>query len=233
MNFWLRNLVIGLILIVLALAMYLYRDVLFSMGGDWSEENVAQELTENINREKDKLGEEETVTTDTEKRTNAAAEGLSRFYANLHGEADGDGPRIRNNVVYLPDPEGDLIRYLEDKKLTTRAYSRRWRGTKDTRPFRVGNTLYQKLSEYTESDGLELIWWLNKDFLVKDPFRINKDILDTTRQIGLATNGHFQNGTSSFFCYKQRSVVIIENNPGLSVDDYLRSDCIELKPTPY
>ena len=74
---------------------------------------------------------------------------------------------------------------------------------------------FKSLSEYTQDNGLEVIWWLNRDFLVKDAFRINKDIITTSYQVGKAIEGHFENGLSIYFCYQQRTIVLIEYDHSL------------------
>ncbi|MDO6445560.1 TcpQ domain-containing protein [Colwellia sp. 1_MG-2023] len=210
MVFWIKNAVFLIILLVLAYFLVANEDVLFSETVEVSSDATDQNATP---KAKPKA---------TKKTSNSAAEGLSRFYANLHG-SDDDGPRIRNNIVYLPEPKGDLVEILEARRLTTRPLLRNWRGTVDNRPFRKGQTLHQKLVEYAEQDGLDVIWWLDRDFLVKDPFRINKDIVHTAYWVGKAIGGHFQDGLSSYFCYKQRTLVLIEKE--LS---YLDEECLLL-----
>ena len=134
------------------------------------------------------------------------------------------GPKIKNNVVYLPEPQGDLINILEARRMVTRPYRKNWRGSIQSRPFRQGETLFQKLSEFASQEGLELIWWLNRDFIVKDPFRINKNILATSFQVGKAVEGHFQNGMSIYFCYQHRALVMIEDT-----HEYLNRECQPLR----
>ena len=216
MGFWLRN--IAFLIILIALGYYL----------------IANEAELFPNQSGSSAPEPEQVTkkdepdtkipgSATKKNTNAAAKGLSRFYANIHGEKDGDGPRVRNNIVYLSEPRGDLIKYLEERRLITRPLRKTWQGSKDNRPFRKGETLHQKLVEYAKKDGLEVLWWLNRDFIVKDSFRINKDIIDTAYRVGKAVEGHFQDGLSVFFCYQQRSLVLTDKH-----FDYLHEECLLL-----
>lgn len=212
MLFWIKNVVFLLVLIALAYYLIANEEELFDTASN--NEPVA---------EMSDVPAKKTKPVIDKKKTNAAAEGLSRFYANLHGSDDDDGPRIRNNIVYLPEPKGDLVEILEARRLVTRPLRKNWRGTTDNRPFRKGQTLHQKLVEYAEKDGLEVIWWLDRDFIVKDPFRINKDIVNTAHRVGQAIGGHFQNGLSSYFCYQQRTLVLIEKE--LS---YLDEECLLL-----
>lgn len=224
MNFWLRNIILGVILIALATALLLNQDLLFS---------ISQEAADDISGSNEQVTESAANIAEVKKQTvvrptkskNAAAEGLSRFYANLHGD-DEKGPKIRNNIVYLPEPKGDLEKILEARRLITRPLRKNWTGRTDTHPFRLGETLFQKLSEYSQENNLEVIWWLNRDFLVKDAFRINKDILTTAYQVGKAVEGHFENGLSIYFCNKHRAIVLIEYSI-----PYLANECM-LLPKP-
>ena len=72
--------------------------------------------------------------------------------------------KLENNIVYLPDPKGDLEKILEARRLITRPLRKNWTGKTDSHPFRLGETLFQKLSQYSQENGLEVIWWLNRDF---------------------------------------------------------------------
>ncbi len=223
MNFWLRNIILGTILIGLAAALVLNQELLFSLSQDPSDDiaKISVDIHDEHVAEIGMESTEKSVVRPT-KSKNAAADGLSRFYANLHGDND-EGPKIRNNIVYLPEPKDDLEKILEARRLVTRPLPRRWTGETDSHPFRLGETLFQKLSEYSQDNGLEVFWWLNRDYLVKDAFRVNKNILSTAYQVGKAIEGHFQNGLSIFFCNKQRAIVIIEYSI-----PYLSNECILL-----
>ncbi|PKI12841.1 TcpQ domain-containing protein [Colwellia sp. 12G3] len=226
MNFWLRNIILAIFLTALAAAFFANQDFLLSLDG--SSEKVDKstiQATKPTLAIQPKNTEDKVVKVQQGKTsTNAAALGLSKFYANLHGDMNGKGPKIRNNIVYLPDPKGDLAKILQAREMVVRPYRDNWRGSIESRPFRTGETLNQKLAEYSEKDGIDLIWWLNRDYLVKDPFRIEKDILKTSFQVAKAIEGHFESGLSIFFCNRQRAIVVIESAP----HPFLDEECISL-----
>ncbi len=215
MGFWIRNAIIAIVLIGLAVAFFLYKDVLLD-----SDQKVQQVSTAG--------GKEESASMTAPKpkpkveSKNAAADGLSNFYAKIYG--DKEERKIRNNVIFLPEPQGDIVEILQAREMVVRPYRKNWSGTEESRPFRKGETLYQKLAEYSAKDGLEILWWINKDFIVKDPFRIEKNILKAAKQIGQAISGHYPEGVSSYFCYRQRTLVFINEAPS-----YLNDECILLK----
>ncbi|NQZ21204.1 MAG: TcpQ domain-containing protein [Colwellia sp.] len=219
MSFWIRNIIFGSVLIALALLLIDNQALLFTAI---EKENTKSEDVVAIDPA-DKAKIKKSPSTIIKKSSNAAADGLSRFYANLHGDDNSKGPRIRNNIVYLPDPKGDIVKLLEARRMVTRPLRKNWRGSNENYPFRLGETLFQKLSEYANSEGLEVIWWLNRDFIVKDPFRINKDIIKTAYQVGKAVEGHFAEGINVYFCNQQRALVLID----LPIP-YLDEECILL-----
>ena len=211
MSFWLKNFIYVIILVVLVSYLWINKEEFFS--SDTTTSSVEAIVPT----------EKESTIAISKKQSNPAAEGLSKFYASLRGDMEGEGPRVRNNIVYLPDPKGDLVELLEARRLVIGPLRKSWRGTTENRPFRTGETLHQKLVEYANKEGLEVLWWLNRDFIVKDPFRINKSLIDTSYRVGKAIAGHFQDGLYVYFCYQQRNIVLI-NRP-LS---YLTEECLLL-----
>ncbi|WP_057832464.1 TcpQ domain-containing protein [Colwellia sp. TT2012] len=226
MNFWLRNIILGLFLTVLAWGFFANQDFLLSLDaslgkGDESTITASESTVASVSQEPKSSSKNYQQGRTS---TNAAALGLSKFYANLYGDMDGKGPKIRNNIVYLPEPKGDLTKLLQAREMVVLPYKKNWQGSIESRPFRRGETLNRKLAEYSDKDGIDLIWWLNRDYVVKDPFRIEKNILTTTFQIAKAIEGHFESGLSIFFCYRQRAIVVIESAP----QPFLDEECILL-----
>lgn len=225
MGFWVRKVIIASVLVITAYILLANQDSLMSLFGEKETqvEEAASTSNENItNTNKENTGAIKPAPAKQKKKSaNAAAEGLSRFYASINPEfSEGNGPRIKNNIVYLEKPKGDLTKILEAKKMVSRPLRQSWKGNRENRAFRKGQTLYQKLSEYVQAEGVEVIWWLDRDFVVKDPFRIEKDILKTSYQIGKAISGHFENGVDIFFCNKHRAIVITDTEK-----NFLSSQC--------
>lgn len=222
MGFWIRNGILAVLLIGLAWAFLANQDFLFSLDNSLEKQTSTDKTTE-VQSQSQSQSQPKAKYQQGRTLDNAAAEGLSNFYAKIYGSSS--GPKIRNNIIFLPEPQGDLVKILQEKEVIVRPYRKNWHGTTASRPFRKKETLYKKLTEYAAEDGLEVIWWLNKDFIVKDPFRIEKDILRTAYQLGEAVSGHFPEGIVSYFCYRQRALVFINEAPA-----YLDKECLSLKP---
>lgn len=223
MGFWIRKLIFGVVLAITAYVLLDNQELLVAIADNFSSEesNTTAELdTTTITSEETPTVEEPKPVVKKAKSQNSAAEGLSRFYASINPGFNDKGPRIHDNIVYLSKPEGDLSSILEARKKVTRPLRKSWQGNRESRPFRIGETLYQKLSEYAQEQGVEVMWWLDRDFLIKDPFRIDKDMIKTAFQIGKAIEGHFENGVDIYFCYQHRALVLIDQP-----DNYLATEC--------
>jgi len=218
MGFWIRNAILAVVLIGLAVAFFIYKDVLLS--ADSEEQQVSSAEV----KSKEAMSETQTDPALQPKviSKNSAADGLSNFYAKIYG--DKEERKIINNVIFLPEPHGDIVEILQARKMIVRPFRKSWSGTEASRPFRKGETLYQKLVEYAGNDGLEILWWINKDFIVKEPFRIESNILKAAKKIGQAVSGHFPEGINSYFCYRQRTLVFVNEPPS-----YLEEECIPLR----
>lgn len=225
MKFWILNLIIGIVLVGLAVVFFTNQELFITEAPLTIEEQQTQEVEtsqQELDRklqEKIEKGAEELLPKGEGK--NKAADGLSNFYAQLNPDLGTSGPKIRNNVVYLPDPSGDLVKTLEARRMVTRPLRKTWQSARVARPFRLGETILQKLTEYAKEEGLSIIWWLNRDFLVKSPFRVKKTISRTAFQLAKSVEGHFQNGVNVFFCYQQRTIVVIDEPISYLVDECL------------
>ena len=225
MNFWVKRVIIAVIIAGLAFAAIDNIDVLMSLDEKLLSDDTSEVVNDDATVKTTDIVEPD-VNTPIKKKPkpkikhkNAAAEGLSRFYASLNPD-DTKGPKIVNGTVFLPDPVGDLEKIMRARRQVTRALPKKWNGTRKNRPFRKGETLYQKLTQYAQEDGLQVIWRLNKDLVVKVPFRINKNILQIANKIGQSLNGHFPGGVSTYFCYKHRALVLMEYH-----NKYLDKEC--------
>jgi len=221
----LRYTILALFVIVLVYFFAANQDFLLSLGDKNTSNDEIAELTEEaIDSDTTEISAPQKKVKKKKKSTNAAADGLSRFYASINSDLGGKGPKIRNNIVFLPDVTGDIVQILEARRIVVRPLRKNWKSARESRSFRLGETLFQKLSEYANEEGLEVMWWLNRDFVVKDAFRINKGIIKTAFQVGNAVQGHFVNGISTYFCYQHRAIVLIDQEV-----QYLNDECTLLE----
>ena len=226
MNFSFRNIIIAITVALLGLAFFLSQNILLSLDGSSNKQDTlnTQDTPENLKGANPATERKKSAVNKQSKTGNAAADGLSNFYEKVYGSAEEGGVEIINNVVYLPDPKGNLEELLKARALVVRPFSKNWIGTNKSRPFRKGNTIYEMLAEYSQEDRLEVIWWVNRDFVIKDDFRIHKNTIDMAYQLSIAIAGNFEGGIYAFFCHEQRSLIIIDEDL-----KYLRNNCTLLR----
>ena len=154
--------------------------------------------------------------------TNSAANGLSRFYKSIRSKINEDKERDKY-VLDLSKPEQSLDRVLSARERSVDPMSANWVGETKARRFERGFTLKEVLTDYAKKEDIILYWYLDKDYVVKDHFRMDGDFITTLYKVSRSINNDFVNEVYTFFCYKQRAAIITE-----LPSEFVRSNCIRL-----
>ena len=155
---------------------------------------------------------------------NAAAQGLSRFYAALRNQVNDKNNERDKYVLKLPTPETSLDVALFEREKVVDPSSPNWTGEIQPRRCDSGNTLKDVLADSARPEDIVLYWYLSKDYVVKDHFRVDSNFVSTLYQVGRAINDDFENEVYTYFCFKQRAAVITELPSA-----YVRENCRRLK----
>ena len=156
-------------------------------------------------------------------KTNAAADGLSLFYANIRAAAE----RSSNEdeyVIELDMPSTDLNSALQQRSKSVKPSTTKWRGEVKSRRFVEGETLKTIMKQYADEEGIEFLWYLHKDYIVKHNFRVEDNFVATLYQLGKAIDSDFEYEVKAYFCHNQRAAVITEKP-----SQYVRDNCILAK----
>ncbi|WP_404341021.1 TcpQ domain-containing protein [Pseudoalteromonas mariniglutinosa] len=154
---------------------------------------------------------------------NAAAQGLSRFYASLRNQVNKSNERDKF-VLTLSSPDISLDAVLTQRARVVEPMPANWTGGVQPRRFENGSTLKDVLSKYADGENITLYWYLGKDYVVKDHFRVDSTFISTLYQVGRAINDDFENEVYTYFCFKQRAAVITE-----LPSQYVRENCRRLR----
>ncbi len=160
---------------------------------------------------------------DIKNSKNAAAEGLSRFYSSIRTQVNKSQERDKY-VLKLPSPEVNIDAALTQRAKIVEPSTPNWSGEIIPRRFETGTTLKDVLSDYAQSEDVVLYWYLSKDYVVKDHFRVDSTFTSALYQVGRAINDDFENEVYTFFCYRQRAAVITE-----LPSEYVREHCKRLR----
>lgn len=98
-----------------------------------------------------------------------------------------------------------------------------WSGEVGPRRFQPDSTLRTVLTQYANNEGVTLLWYLDKDYVVKDHFRIDSSFNSALYRVSRSINDDFSNEVYAFFCPKQRAAVITE-----LPSEFVRTHCLKL-----
>ena len=151
----------------------------------------------------------------------SVAKGLSDFYREFRMTAsEPERSEGADMVLDLTPSEQSLDDRLQSMSSALKPVDGRWEGEYKYRTFRAGNTLREAISSYAEQEGMQVIWDLNQDFVIKHQFQMDNTVAGSLAKIASAIDSNFEGKVATFVCPKQRSLGVTEK-----VTEYLSTQC--------
>jgi hypothetical protein len=149
------------------------------------------------------------------------ASNMSNFYADYrlssrHPREEGLGDFVMS-VKTSEKPLGERLQKMESLQ---QPISGRWVGEDKHRTFKAGSTLRSAITDYARAEGMQVIWELDQDFIVKHPFQLDDSILGSLKIIATAIDANFDGEVKAYMCPRQRSLVITAKN-----SEFLETQC--------
>lgn len=149
------------------------------------------------------------------------ATGLSNFYRDFRQSSkkpitDGVG----DFTIELAPSEEPLEARLQSMSSDLKPVIPGWSGEHKFRTFEAGSTLRNAISNYAQQEGMQVVWDLNEDFVVKHQFQMDDNMMGSIADIAKAIDSNFNGTVTGYFCPKQRSLVITTDE-----SEYLRNEC--------
>lgn len=94
-----------------------------------------------------------------------------------------------------------------------------WRGSAKPRAFAKDSTLMNNAETYVNEEGLELLWHLNQDFIVQSRFITNSTVSGMLTELAGAIDSNFVGTVKVFYCEQQRVLVISDKNDQVLQND--------------
>lgn len=120
-----------------------------------------------------------------------------------HKDDLGDFVMKLNNADQAP-----LNDRLEAMESNQKPVSGRWVGEHKYRTFIAGTTLREAISSYAQEEGMQVIWELNQDFIVKSQFQMDDTIVGSLHTIAKTVDSNFDGLVQAYVCPRTRSLVI-------------------------
>ncbi|WP_026377213.1 TcpQ domain-containing protein [Aestuariibacter salexigens] len=149
------------------------------------------------------------------------SQGLSDFYREYrlsstkpHQEDVGDF------VMDVNVDDRPLDQRLQGMQSDQKPVSGRWVGEHKYRTFKAGSTLRSAITSFAQTEGMQVLWELEQDFIVKNQFQMDDTIVGALAKIASAVDSNFEGEVRAYVCPNQRSLVITHNHT-----DYLKDNC--------
>lgn len=157
-------------------------------------------------------------------KTNTAAEGFSRFYANFRSSMQ-QGGNQSDYTLKLRDSSDELILMLRRREQQVTPLTSSWRGEVARRRFHAGGTLKDALQSYAQQEQMVLFWTLPRDYVIKQFFETNNSLLDTIQEMAVTIGPDFSKPVHGYFCPKSRALVLTDLD-----DPFLKQHCFATGP---
>lgn len=155
------------------------------------------------------------------KKEKSVSQGLSEFYREYRmSSTDPIEEEQGDFVVELSQGSESLDTQLSNMSSGFKTANKDWEGEQKMRSFNAGNTLREAISRYAEQEGMQVIWDLDQDFIIKYQFQMNNTIVGSLSAIASAIDANFEADVSTFVCPEQRTLVVTAE-----VTPFLKKNC--------
>lgn len=156
---------------------------------------------------------------DTEHYGNLQGE-ISRFFSGIK-RSSWPGSRKGKSIIGNDLGQRSLIDILDEKaRMQSDPITLNWQGQIKVRWFMADDTLKSNAERITNEENIELIWWLDKDYVVRAPFQVNGDLLQSLDRLARSLNSHHPGNPQAFLCPRQRVILITTSENAESVSHY-------------
>ena len=95
-----------------------------------------------------------------------------------------------------------------------------WQGEFKFRSFAKDTTIRVEAMKYAEQEGMQLIWDLSQDFIIRQRFLVENNLLGTLNEVAGAIDSNFIPEVNVYFCNKKRTIVISDR-----AGTYVKENC--------
>ncbi|RUO39328.1 hypothetical protein CWE15_09380 [Aliidiomarina taiwanensis] len=163
--------------------------------------------------------------------TNLSNQGQATEYDNLQGEISRFFYGIKRSewsskgggkaVLTVELGSQSLLQRLDEIALNTeRPLPLSWSAPIQSHWFMEESTVKQNLARMAQENDLQLLWWLEKDFVVRAAFQVRADLLTTAERIALSLDSHFMYDPHAYICPQLRVLLITSDDQAANTRRY-------------
>jgi hypothetical protein len=164
---------------------------------------------------------EQSAVPESQVEEKSISRGLSDFYRDFRMSATDPVEEEQGDFVLdIAGVDPNLDSKLAQMSSQTRPVEKNWTGEHKYRTFKEGNTLREAISQYAQAEGMQLIWNLEQDFVIKYQFQLDNIVSGSLAKIASAIDGSFEGEVKAYLCARQRSLVVTANET-----EFLTTNC--------
>lgn len=153
--------------------------------------------------------QEQAPAPESQKEEKSVSKGLSEFYRDFRMSAtDPQEDEQADFVIDVAGVDPNLDSKLANMSSQTRPVEKNWTGEHKYRTFKEGNTLREAISQYAQAEGMQVIWNLEQDFVIKHQFQLDNTVSGSLAKIASAIDSSFEGEVKAYLCAEQRSLVV-------------------------
>lgn len=157
---------------------------------------------------------------------NPVAKGVAKFYAEVRRAVKPGSSRLDDYTIELPEQVRTVTEQLEVRGDTVQPGSTSWQGQTKKRSFKENDTMMTALQNFAREEGVEVIWDLKYDYIVKQHFSERGNLKSLVDKVSRVVATDYSGKVDSFYCPKEKALVITAEP-----ESYLFDFCVTTKST--
>lgn len=153
---------------------------------------------------------------------NPVAKGVAKFYAEVRQALKPGAERLNDYTIKLPKPKVAMGDQLASRDGNVKPAPSDWNGANKKRSFKQNETLKNVLTRYAQEEGVELIWDLEYDYIVKHHFAESSNLKALVSKISSVVNNDYEGTVNTYFC-QDASALVITNKSNEYISKYCKS----------
>lgn len=167
---------------------------------------------------------EESTTSGTDPKMSAQqkmAENVSNFYSEFRQTSrDPIKERYGDYVKLVELSDKPIQQQISELSSARSSADGSWQGEFKERAFAKDSTLFTEAQSHILENGMNLIWALNQDFIIRHRFVSENTIAGMLSEVASAVDANFANTVEVYFCANNSTYVITDK-----IDEYLTNHC--------
>ena len=159
--------------------------------------------------------------TDGNRPQHKMAEGVAKFYASFRKSFMPGEQQLNDHTILLPEETQSLRQRLHERAAKVEPDSPNWKGTAKRRAFKENDTIRNALATYAQEEGVELIWDLKYDYIIKYHFEERTSFTNLVERVSKTVNNDFDGKVKSYFCPQERAMVVTADD-----NQYVQEFCV-------